>query len=265
VIAVLGSMPQDLVGWKTVTDSAARLLQEHLPRIWLTDERLQHSFPVVAHGWLHGGGQAEPDELCNNIANTQLMDELLEHEYFKRLALFANLLFMLWAPLLFLFYRTQMALFTVWKPTMRMNFVGRVFAACTFNFGPCTITAPHIDFANLAWGWCAITTLGQFDPDLGGHLILWDLRLVIRFPPGSTILLLSALIRHSNVPIQLHKHCCSFTQYTAGGLFRWVRNGFKTNEVFEASASVDEIAARDAEKEERWAEGMKIFSVIDNL
>ncbi|KAJ7800267.1 hypothetical protein B0H14DRAFT_3092679 [Mycena olivaceomarginata] len=108
-----------------------------------------------------------------------------------------------------------------------------VFAACTFNFGPRAICAPHLDFANLSWGWCAITALGDFDPDLGGHLILWDLRLVIRFPPGSTILLPSAIIRHSN--------------YTAAGLFRWVRNGFKTDEDFELSASKEEQARRDAE------------------
>lgn len=86
--------------------------------------------------------------------------------------------------------------------TLRTNFVGSIFAACTFNFGPRALTVPHLDFGNLSWGWCAITALGRFDPDFGGHLILWDLRLVIRFPPGSTILIPSALIRHSNVTIR---------------------------------------------------------------
>ncbi|KAJ6564338.1 hypothetical protein B0H19DRAFT_874076, partial [Mycena capillaripes] len=56
-----------------------------------------------------------------------------------------------------------------------------VFAAATFNFGPVTVTLPHLDIANLAWGWCTITPLGNFDPDKGGHLILWDLRLVILY------------------------------------------------------------------------------------
>jgi hypothetical protein len=53
-----------------------------------------------------------------------------------------------------------------------------VFTTATFNFGPRTVTFPHIDFGNLAWGWCAITALGWFDPNLGGHLILWDLKLI---------------------------------------------------------------------------------------
>jgi hypothetical protein len=69
-----------------------------------------------------------------------------------------------------------------------------VFAAATFNFGPATVTFPHTDTLNLVWGWCAITALGAFDPQRGGHLVLWDLCLVIQFPPGSTILIPSAIL-----------------------------------------------------------------------
>ncbi|KAJ7120517.1 hypothetical protein C8R43DRAFT_1136893 [Mycena crocata] len=270
VVAVLGGKPKDLAGWQEVTDGASKLLQERLARIRLSPERLQHrraqeEFAALARGWSHGGGQTEPGELVNNVANTQLTDELLAHVYFQRLAGFANMLFAMWAPMLFAFYQAQMALLAAWKPSMRPNFVCSVFAACTFNFGPRAVTAPHIDFANLAWGWCVITALGLFDPDLGGHLILWDLRLVIRFPPGSTILLPSALIRHSNVPIREHEHRSSFVQYTAGGLFRWVRNGFQTDESFELSASAEELAAREEEKQTRWKRGMEMFSVIDDL
>ncbi|KAJ7119323.1 hypothetical protein C8R43DRAFT_1137018 [Mycena crocata] len=270
VIAVLGGMPRDVLGWKTVTDGAFQLLQDGLHRIRLTDDQLHHrraqeAFAALARGWSHGGGQTEPGELCVNVANKKLTDELLAHDYFKRLAQFATILFAMWAPLLFAFYQAQMALLAAWKPTMRRNFAGSVFAACTFNFGPRAITAPHLDFANLAWGWCAITALGCFDPDLGGHLILWDLRLVIRFPPGSTILLPSALIRHSNVPIRAHERRASFTQYTAGGLFRWIRNGFQTDEAFEYSVSMEEKVAREAETESRWEEGVKMFSVLEDL
>ncbi|KAJ7160605.1 hypothetical protein C8R43DRAFT_1124072 [Mycena crocata] len=272
VVAVLGGMPCDVEGWKTATDGAFQLLQDRIHRIRLSDERLHHRraqedepFPALARGWSHGGGQTEPGELCLNVANKTLTDELLAHEFFKRIAQFATILFAMWAPLLFAFYQTQMALLAAWKPSMRRNFAGSVFAACTFNFGPRAITAPHLDFANLAWGWCAITALGCFNPDLGGHLILWDLRLVIRFPPGATILLPSALVRHSNVPIARHESRASFTQYTAGGLFRWVRNGFKTDETFEMSASAEERAARDEESTSRWEEGVKMFSIIDDL
>ncbi|KAJ7489987.1 hypothetical protein B0H11DRAFT_1912509 [Mycena galericulata] len=270
VIAVLGGTPRDDAGWKVVTDGAAALLKERQSRIRLTDEQLHHrraqdAFPAIPRGVAHGGGRKEPGEVGNNAANTQLTDELLAHEYFQRLAAFANILFAIWAPLLFLFYQAQMALLAQWKPSMRWNFVGSIFAACTFNFGPRAVTAPHLDFANLAWGWCAITALGEFDPDVVGHLILRELRMVIRFPPGSTILLPSALVVHSNVPIRAHEYRASFTQYMAGGLFRWVRNGFKTDAAFELSASREQMAAREAEDAGRWEEGLKMFSIIDEL
>lgn len=36
------------------------------------------------------GGQTRPGNLCNNDANTQVTDELLAHDYFRRMAMFAN-------------------------------------------------------------------------------------------------------------------------------------------------------------------------------
>jgi hypothetical protein len=62
------------------------------------------------------------------------------------------------------YYTAQMALLTLWK-LLWHNFPGSIFAVCTFNFGPRAICASHTDFANLAWGWCAITALGDFDFD----------------------------------------------------------------------------------------------------
>ncbi|KAJ6543236.1 hypothetical protein DFH09DRAFT_1322234 [Mycena vulgaris] len=270
VIAVLGGTPRDHAGWKKVTEGAAALLEERQPRIKLTQEALHHrraqdEFPAIARGVAHGGGRLEPGEVYQNAANTQLTDELLEHDYIQRIMLFASSLMLLWAPLLSAFYQANKTLLSLWKSSMRWNCAGSPFAAWTFNFGPRAITAPHVDFANLAWGWCSVTALGNFDPDFGGHLILWDLRLVVRFPPGSTLLIPSALVRHSNVPIRAHESRSSITQYTAGSLFRWVRNGCKTDTAFQSSASGEEKAARAAEDAQRWEEGMKMFSVVDDL
>ncbi|KAJ6502987.1 hypothetical protein DFH09DRAFT_1335755 [Mycena vulgaris] len=270
LIALLGGTPRDVVGWQAATDGAAALLEERATRIRVGEDdmnhrRAQEPYAAVSRGASHGGGQTEPGDLQNNKTNTKVTDELLAHPHFQRLAAFANILFAMWAPLLFAFYQVQMRLLFRWKPSLRKNFVGSIFAACTFNFGPRAITLPHLDFGNLSWGWCAITALGRFDPDLGGHLILWDLRLIIRFPPGSTVLIPSALIRHSNIPIRAHEYRSSFTQYTAAGLFRWIRNGFQTDEDYQLSASPAELAARNEENEGRWEEGMKMFSVIDDL
>ncbi|KAJ7800834.1 hypothetical protein B0H14DRAFT_2386884 [Mycena olivaceomarginata] len=131
---------------------------------------------------------------------------------------------------------------------------------------PRTVTFPHLDFANLAWGWCSITSLGDFDPDKGGHLILWDLKLIIliRFPPGSTIFIPSALIRHSNTSIQAHEKRFSFTQYTAAGIFQFVDNGFKSQEEVDAmEMSVEEKAARLEARKARWVDGLKMYQKYD--
>ncbi|KAJ7458375.1 hypothetical protein B0H11DRAFT_1737939, partial [Mycena galericulata] len=270
IIAVLGGMPKDVAGWKVATDRAARLFAEGAGQGSFSADQIHHRraqepYPSISRGISHGGGQPEPGELCNNEANTRLTDSFLQDSSFQRLAGFANCLFAVFAPLLFAFYGAQMALLATWRPSLRWNFARSVFAACTFNFGPHAITVPHLDFGNLSWGWCAITALGDFDPDYGGHLILWDLKLVIRFPPGSTILIPSAIVRHSNVPVRTHEHRYSFTQYTAGGLFRWVRNGFKTEEMFERSATPEEKAARAAEEVSRWEEGVAMYSTFDSL
>lgn len=92
---MLGGTPRDDAGWKLVTDGAAALLEERQPRIRLSEERLHHrraqdAFPSLARGFSHGGGRTEPGDVCQNVANTQLTDELLAHEYFQRLAAFAN-------------------------------------------------------------------------------------------------------------------------------------------------------------------------------
>ncbi|KAJ7791104.1 hypothetical protein B0H13DRAFT_2394385 [Mycena leptocephala] len=53
------------------------------------------------------------------------------------------------------------------------------------------------------------------------------------FPPGSTLLIPSALVQHSNVPIRAHEQRSSITQYTAGSLFRWYATAARRRSVSE--------------------------------
>jgi hypothetical protein len=142
-----------------------------------------------------------------------------------------------------------------------------VFPCRSFNLGPQTVSLPHRDTANLAHGWCSITALGRFDPKQGGHLVLWDFGIMVEFPPGSTILIPSALFLHSNASIQARETRYSIVQYAAGGLFRWVYNGCKTDKEWEEWADGDEElkARRQVEQEARWEESIKMFSRWDEL
>ncbi|KAJ7355487.1 hypothetical protein DFH08DRAFT_663298, partial [Mycena albidolilacea] len=99
-------------------------------------------------------------------------------------------------------------------------------------------------------GMCLISALGDFDPNQGGHLVYWDYNLIICFLPGCSILILSAVVTHSNTPIQEDEECFSLIQYSAGALFRWVTNSFCSDLNWQSSATAEDTAYREAE---RWA------------
>ncbi|KAJ7231202.1 hypothetical protein C8J57DRAFT_1251290 [Mycena rebaudengoi] len=111
---------------------------------------------------------------------------------------------------------------------------------------------------------CAIQAMGNFDAMKGGHLFLWELKLVIEFPAGATILLPSATFSHSNIPVQPGDKQGSFAQYTAGGLMHYVDNRFRMKK---------ELAVQDPEeyrwtcelKVSRWEMGLGLLSTVDEL
>ncbi|KAJ7851561.1 hypothetical protein B0H13DRAFT_1643939, partial [Mycena leptocephala] len=266
--AVLIGVPQD-PDWKTeVADEAARLMQETaerlIPASQMPPRRGPHRTETVGLGM--GGGQEEPTPFFHLALNRILLANLLAQQPFQRIAGFINGMFLTYAPDLHGFYRSTMRKLHKWKPGLPRNFdaLTSVFAAATFNFGPQTVMFPHLDLANLAWGWCSITALGNFDPNKGGHLILWDLRLVIRFPLGSSIMIPSAILRNSNVSLQQGETCFSFTQFTSAGLFCFVGNDFRTDKsIEEGRLSATEKAKRAEERHSRWAEGLKMYSKWD--
>jgi hypothetical protein len=125
-------------------------------------------------------------------------------------------------------------------------------------------TFKHHDVLNLAFGWCAVLALGWFDATKGGHLVLWDLKLIIEFPAGMLILLPLATVTHSNVPIQENKERVSFTQFSAGGIFRWVNNHFQTVERL-AEADPEEYERLSVFMASRWTKGHCLLSTMDEL
>ncbi|KAJ6537124.1 hypothetical protein B0H19DRAFT_962418, partial [Mycena capillaripes] len=179
-------------------------------------------------------------------------------------------LFQQYAPKLYTYYFvTMLALLTQYPAlTPFMPLARCVFACITFNFGPRTVTFPHLDFLNLAWGWCFITALGWFNWKKGGHLIVWGLAsgpLVIQFPPGATIAIPSAIFRHSNVAVQQGEKRFSFTQYTSAGVFRFVNNGFKTDVKLKKSMNKVAKEAFTAAARTRYAEGVEMYSKLEDL
>lgn len=139
------------------------------------------------------------------------------------------------------------------------------FPCRTFNLSPQSVSTPHTDQNNLAQGWCSITPLGTFDPAQGGHLVLWDFGLVIQFPPGSTALIPSALICHSNSTVQPGETRYSIVQYASGRIFRWVNNGNATDAEWFAKATPQAIEERKREQAQRWKNAAASYFTLDEF
>jgi hypothetical protein len=144
---------------------------------------------------------------------------------------------------------------------LRRAFPSSVWAAATLNCNPQSVTDDHRDQGNAAGVPCAITALGDFDPNKGGFLVLFDLKLIVRFPPGSTIMFPSGCLRHGTLDIQPGEIRYALIQYFAGGLARHVGYGFKLQKAFtEADVSREADLA-----ESRWADVLGRFSTSGSL
>lgn len=151
-------------------------------------------------------------------------------------------------------------------PGLQHNFSNSIFPAATFNLGPDTVALGHLDSGNLPFGMCALTSLGPYDPKKGGHLVLFNLKIVVEFPPGSTILIPSATVEHGNTAIQDGESRMSLAQYASGGLFRWVAYGFQSALALLSQPGGQERKAEiDGVPGDRWRSGLSFFSKPDNL
>lgn len=152
------------------------------------------------------------------------------------------------------------------QPDLPFSSLGNsIFAAATFNFGPVVTTFEHADFLNKANGICPIFCCGKFNPTKGGHIILRQLKLLIEFPPGCFVLLPSAALFHGNVAIQPGEERESITQYTAGGLFRWVHYGCQSWKSLVEKKGEEFILEERRKHQARWNAAVGQFSTMDSL
>ncbi|KAJ7865250.1 hypothetical protein B0H13DRAFT_1898644 [Mycena leptocephala] len=158
------------------------------------------------------------------------LDYLLHHVAIARLAAFANgiffsllylnsdpyrsaELFAAFAPACFRLAGSLVDSLFADDPTLKRPFPG-AWTNVTFALGPQSVTHALWISSSIRWCWISITALGSFDPQRGGHLILWDLGRLLEFPPGTTILIPS-LLRFSIARIQPGETRYSITQYAA--------------------------------------------------
>ncbi|KAI9428640.1 hypothetical protein H4582DRAFT_1826966 [Lactarius indigo] len=276
IIGVLVGQPRGQ-GWEAAKGEAFDALRVAAGQMSLTGKVSSHrrgTFPCVAHGISFGGGQEEPGYLAHQGDNEAVLERLMEVPSIQRICSFGSSAFQIYGARNFGYMvatleelRASRDLCQDEGLRLRRPYDSKVgaFPCRTFNLGEQSVSFPHTDDGNLAQGWCSITPLGSFNPKEGGHIILWDFGLVIEFPPGSTVLIPSALITHSNTPLQAGETRFCLIQYAAGGLFRWVENGFQTQGDRLANASEEQRRAFLAKQNTRWSNAVGMFTTLDEL
>ncbi|KAJ3760420.1 hypothetical protein EV360DRAFT_39851 [Lentinula raphanica] len=255
-------------GLQEAAEEAAILLRDLRQKASFTNKQKHHrrgTFPQVSAGVAHGGGRMKPANIVLNEKNAAVVNELVGSKAFQRLSGFATGVLKSWAPRLFEYCRDHFEQLLESDSSLVRIFSNSVLPVAAFNFGPRTVCHPHIDFGNLPFNLCWIWSLGWFDWHKGGHLVLWDLGLVVEFPPGSLAGIPSGVCRHSNTRIGKKETRYSFTQYAPGANFRWVDHGFQTEEDYLMNRDRAEAQTEKIRKQNRWAMGLGLFSTLEQL
>jgi len=254
IATVLGGRADDPNWDRDVNQKCSAAMEDARQNCHLHPKAQEHrrgSYSILSSGYSHGGGQTHPCNMANSTKNSKVVQGLNGMDCFQRVARFASCesmpiafsvgadqvaaVFQHWAPDLHSHYENTLQQLEDDDKALKRPFQGSAFPAVTYNLGPHTATIPHLDFANLPFGWCGITAFGDYDPTRGGHFVLSACRLVIEFPPGSTIFVPSSILEHYNVPISPHERRYSFTQYASGSLFRWVDYGLRDTKSYRES------------------------------
>ncbi|KAI0323290.1 hypothetical protein GY45DRAFT_1349836 [Cubamyces sp. BRFM 1775] len=266
IVALLAGRPNG-EDWDSVAAEADEAMGKAAGECRFKSEDCDHRrgrFAALARGISFGGGRAIPGTISNSRRNERALRALCQHRAMLRIAGFGSCMLATYAPRVYANMRQNIDDLLKHHPNLRLNFPNSAYPAASFNFGPATECYPHLDAANEACNWCHITALGSFNAKTGGHAVLHDLKLVIEFPSGSSILIPSALFKHGNTPIQPGEHRRSFTQYCAGGLLRWVRCGFRTVREY-AKVDAEGKAAYEAEMNVRVEECVARWTTLEEL
>ncbi|KAJ7105440.1 hypothetical protein C8R43DRAFT_906657 [Mycena crocata] len=270
IIAILLGRPED-PDWDDVVRKAGQAM-DRARRVGKTSGAFSSAkdsshrrgkYAQLTTGVSFGGGQqvASPGNLVNAPERLKLINYLLRNKNIRRLAGFQSSGLARYAPKLWRFMVDNLQLLFDRHPGLEHNFSNSIFPAATFNLGPTVVTAEHEDLNNVVHGLCGITNGGDFDHIKGGQIYLKQLKLVIDFPSGASMLIPSVFITHGNTPIQPHETRFSFTQYAAGGLMRWVKYGFRSSKSVLATLGGSELLASfDGVPGSRWQWVMGLFS-----
>ncbi|KAG6864256.1 hypothetical protein C0991_011051 [Blastosporella zonata] len=256
VIAVLAGQPSTAQYQRAVAEASSLL------RAGACSPHRRGAFLAVNCGVLHQQGTKRPLRMRQNPPG--LVEGLLQAACFKALAGFASSSYQLWCKGVYQHCKCRLDKIYEHFDDLQRNFPNSVFPAAAFNFGPQAWTFRHRDCLNVPYGMCSVQALGHFDPTKGGHLVLWEFGVAVEFPAGACVLLPSATITHSNIPVAEGEVRSSFTQYVPGGLLRYADNGMRTELEFKAEDPKGYMEMC-RQKGHRWQRGLDLLSNWETL
>lgn len=287
VIAVLAPAPEDISYQESAKKASQRMITEaehvHFEADELKDVK-RGEFHALNIGLAYGNGHTKPTNRALGRFE-DLAKKLLEDVDIQRLASYQDGMlcsrsskkknfvkkktslatYALWHPNAYRYYNTYLNKLGEVYPQLNLRlFPKSIMPSVAFNLGKRVATKKHVDSQNCPFGWCLITALGEFDATKGGHLILWDLGILIEFPAGACICLPSALITHSNIPTATNESRMSFTQYCGGEIFRHIENGFRTDKDLKKKDPAILLYRKEIRKR-RIEDGYNMFSKIEDL
>ncbi|KIO20517.1 hypothetical protein M407DRAFT_220514 [Tulasnella calospora MUT 4182] len=151
-------------------------------------------------------------------------------------------------------------------PELKTPVPNTCFPASTVNVGERVVCLPHRDSGNRAAGICADYVDGEYDDDMGGHLVFHEARRIIKLRKGGVALFPSAIVTHENIDIGPDERRFSITGYFPGGIDRFLAAGGRTltewKRLDPAAAALHESQAEGAS---RWESGCAQFKTPAEL
>ncbi|KAF8969040.1 hypothetical protein BDZ97DRAFT_1797433 [Flammula alnicola] len=264
IIGHIAGAPQDSTYDKEAKDLFKVIIEESDPNTFSKDE-LNHkrgNFPAINFGFTLPNGFKHPINLENSHHKEKIRC-ISGCPGFSRVTAFQNAAFEFWNPGIYRYQKSCIEQLLAHDPELKCTTPKTIFptTACNFRNVCCY---KHHDMQNCPFGWCAITALGDFDHTLGGHLVLWELKLDIEFPHGYTVFIPSATITHSNIPVVDGDVRVSITQYCTGSIFCYVDNGFRTDRALHEEDK-KRYEKSQAQKDHMWRMSLGLLSTVQDL
>ncbi|KAK6969081.1 hypothetical protein R3P38DRAFT_3244084 [Favolaschia claudopus] len=143
-------------------------------------------------------------------------------------------------------------------------FTSSAFTSAAFNFGDAPSVPDTNDDAAIET-FEAITVVGKFDEDEGGHLELQDENKIIKLSAGTTVLLATGSKPYKFSAVGKTEHLFLFRQWCSAGVFRWLCKGGRTDAEFQKDASFEDRLSWLNASHDRGVASIKLFSQLYDL